>query len=213
MPLSSIEDQKPILYVTNNSKATDKDKIRSRHHIVVDSSSSYEKTNMEIETKNNDDNKSATKNTIINNKKKQKIKLIIIGMVILTLIVIRFKHYSTNEKSSMNIRTYLTKFFDWMEEHTILGVVAFIVLYAFAVPFVLPGTPLIFGSGLVFCDMYSSRMFGMLIALMAVLVGATLGSIIAFSLGRYLLRDWVHRTFYSKYRIMDALNTGKLYAL
>jgi len=74
MPLSSIEDQKPILNITNNSKAN-KDKIRSRHHIVVDSSSFYEKTNMERETKNNDYNKSATKNTIINSKKKQKNKI------------------------------------------------------------------------------------------------------------------------------------------
>ena len=72
------------------------------------------------------------------------------------------------------------------------------------------GTPLIFGSGLVFCQMFSYRT-GILIALIAVLCGATLGSVIAFSLGRYLLRDWVHRTFSSRYKIIEALNVGKFY--
>ena len=56
MNLSSIEEQKQILDITNNNKATNNDKIRSRHHAaVVDSSSSLsypnEKTNLEISKK------------------------------------------------------------------------------------------------------------------------------------------------------------------
>jgi uncharacterized membrane protein YdjX (TVP38/TMEM64 family) len=63
-----------------------------------------------------------------------------------------------------------------------LGVIAFIVLYILATIAFLPGSILTLGAGVV---------FGVFFGSVYVFIGATLGAIAAFLVGRYLARDWV----------------------
>ena len=62
------------------------------------------------------------------------------------------------------------------------GVLAFIALYAVATVAFVPGSILTLGSGAI---------FGVVAGSIYVLIGANLGAIAAFAIGRYLARDWV----------------------
>ncbi len=72
----------------------------------------------------------------------------------------------------------------WIDGLGPMGAIAFIGLYIVATVAFLPGSVLTLGAGVV---------FGLLAGTLYVLVGATLGAIAAFWVGRYLARDWVAR--------------------
>ncbi len=65
-----------------------------------------------------------------------------------------------------------------------VGVVAFIGLYALATVAFVPGSLLTLGAGVI---------YGVLPGSLYVLLGASLGALLAFGVGRYLTRDWVAR--------------------
>jgi uncharacterized membrane protein YdjX (TVP38/TMEM64 family) len=70
----------------------------------------------------------------------------------------------------------------WVDSLGSLGAIAFIVLYILATVAFLPGSILTLGAGVV---------FGVFFGSFYVFIGATLGAIAAFLVGRYLVRDWV----------------------
>ena len=70
----------------------------------------------------------------------------------------------------------------WVDSLGSLGAIAFIVLYIVATVAFLPGSILTLGAGVV---------FGVFFGSLYVFIGATLGAIAAFLVGRYLTRDWV----------------------
>ena len=70
----------------------------------------------------------------------------------------------------------------WVDSLGSLGAIAFIVLYILATVAFLPGSILTLGAGVV---------FGVFFGSLYVFIGATLGAIAAFLVGRYLARDWV----------------------
>ncbi|MBW4441758.1 MAG: TVP38/TMEM64 family protein [Plectolyngbya sp. WJT66-NPBG17] len=70
----------------------------------------------------------------------------------------------------------------WIQNLGSLGAIAFIALYIFAAILFIPGSILTLGAGAV---------FGIVLGSVYVFVGATLGAIAAFLVGRYLARDWV----------------------
>jgi uncharacterized membrane protein YdjX (TVP38/TMEM64 family) len=70
----------------------------------------------------------------------------------------------------------------WIDSLGSLGAIAFIVLYIFATVAFLPGSILTLGAGVV---------FGVFFGTVYVFIGATLGAIAAFLVGRYLARDWI----------------------
>ena len=70
----------------------------------------------------------------------------------------------------------------WVDSLGSLGAIAFIVLYIVATVAFLPGSILTLGAGVV---------FGVFFGSLYVFIGATLGAIAAFLVGRYLVRDWV----------------------
>jgi len=71
---------------------------------------------------------------------------------------------------------------EWIDSLGGWGGVAFIAIYVVATIAFLPGSILTLGAGVV---------FGVLLGSVYVFVGATLGAIAAFLVGRYLARDWV----------------------
>ena len=70
----------------------------------------------------------------------------------------------------------------WVDSLGSLGAIAFIVLYIVATVAFLPGSILTLGAVVV---------FGVFFGSLYVFIGATLGAIAAFLVGRYLVRDWV----------------------
>jgi uncharacterized membrane protein YdjX (TVP38/TMEM64 family) len=71
---------------------------------------------------------------------------------------------------------------EWIESLGVLGGVAFIALYIVATIAFLPGSILTLGAGVV---------FGVVLGAIYVFIGATLGAIAAFLIGRYWARGWV----------------------
>lgn len=119
----------------------------------------------------------------------------------IAIALITFLYVSDKEL----LRRLLNDFLIWIEVHPWKGVVAFIVVYSVAVTFMIPGTPLIMGSGFVFTKSFGF-VLGCITATSAVWVGATIGSSIAFLFGRYLLRDWVQLKLMKKYPIFEAID-------
>ncbi|MFH7241698.1 MAG: TVP38/TMEM64 family protein [Spirulina sp.] len=72
----------------------------------------------------------------------------------------------------------------WIDGLGVVGGLAFIAIYIVATVAFLPGSILTLGAGVV---------FGVGLGSIYVFVGATLGAIAAFLVGRYLARDWVSR--------------------
>lgn len=77
----------------------------------------------------------------------------------------------------------------WIEGLGVVGGLAFIVIYIVATVAFLPGSMLTLGAGVI---------FGVVMGSVYVFVGATLGAIAAFLVGRYLTRDWVSRKLEGK---------------
>lgn len=72
----------------------------------------------------------------------------------------------------------------WIDGLGLVGGLAFIAIYIVATVAFLPGSILTLGAGVI---------FGVVMGSVYVFVGATLGAIAAFWVGRYLARDWVSR--------------------
>jgi len=84
--------------------------------------------------------------------------------------------------SGFNPQDLLRQALQWIESLGIGGGIAFIVLYIVATVAFLPGSILTLGAGIV---------FGVVLGAVYVFIGATLGAIAAFLVGRYLARGWV----------------------
>jgi hypothetical protein len=82
---------------------------------------------------------------------------------------------------------------------TVLVVPEFIVLF-------IPGSILTLGAGFVFANAFGLGL-GIVVGTLSVFIGASAGSIVAFLVGRYLLRDWV-KGLSKKYAIFEALDVG-----
>ena len=70
----------------------------------------------------------------------------------------------------------------WIESLGYIGGIAFIAIYILSTIVFVPATILTLGAGVVFGVVWGS---------LYVFVGATLGAIAAFLIGRYLARDWI----------------------
>ncbi len=83
-----------------------------------------------------------------------------------------------------NLQQILRDALAWISGLGAIGILFFIGLYILASVFMLPGSVLTLGAGVI---------FGVLHGSVTVLIGATLGATCAFLTGRYLARSWVVR--------------------
>jgi uncharacterized membrane protein YdjX (TVP38/TMEM64 family) len=84
--------------------------------------------------------------------------------------------------SGFNPQILLKSVLEWVESLGSIGAIAFIGIYIIATIAFLPAFVLTLGAGV---------LFGVWLGSVYVFIGATLGSILAFLVGRYLARDWV----------------------
>jgi uncharacterized membrane protein YdjX (TVP38/TMEM64 family) len=81
-----------------------------------------------------------------------------------------------------NPQEFLRSSLTWIESLGFIGGAAFIGIYIIGTIAFIPATFLTLGAGVV---------FGVVLGSIYVFIGATLGAIAAFLIGRYLLRDWI----------------------
>jgi len=126
----------------------------------------------------------------------------IISVILFTI----FLFLMQSERMRLFVNYFFLAFLSWIEHHPIEGTFAFVAVYSITVTFLIPGTPLIFGSGFVFSKAFGFYI-GITTATILVVTSASIGSMCAFCLGRYLLGDWVRHKF-SKYKFVGAIEAA-----
>lgn len=107
--------------------------------------------------------------------------------------------------TSHYIHALLVAFITWVKENPSLGVFAVIWVYILATVLFVPGSILTLGTGYAFGNAFESTAKAVAMASTAVFIGATLGSLCAFLLGRYLFRDCVQRMAL-RYKMFQAID-------
>jgi uncharacterized membrane protein YdjX (TVP38/TMEM64 family) len=126
---------------------------------------------------------------------------IIIATILIGIVTFVIIDSLTNQHISTGFQEFLT----WIESNLVAGVFAFMGVYFIATVCFVPGSLLTLGSGFVFGSAVGVG-YGVVLASLAVFVGAALGSIAAFLLGRYLMRDCVRNKLVKKYPVIEAVD-------
>jgi uncharacterized membrane protein YdjX (TVP38/TMEM64 family) len=111
-------------------------------------------------------------------------KVCVVGAIASLLFTVPALAQGVDSASAWSPQDLLRNALAWVEDLGIIGGLAFIGIYILATIAFLPGSILTLGAGVV---------FGVLLGSVYVFIGATLGAIAAFLVGRYLARDWVHK--------------------
>jgi uncharacterized membrane protein YdjX (TVP38/TMEM64 family) len=119
--------------------------------------------------------------------KKNLLVLILVAIALLLTNAIVANPASAQDTSiiqSFNLQELLRTALKWIESLGAYGGFAFMVIYIIATVAFIPGTILTLGAGVVFGVIWGS---------IYVFIGATLGAIAAFLIGRYLVRDGISK--------------------
>lgn len=123
----------------------------------------------------------------------------------LFLILVADEMFAPPDKRLLNPSTF-SNFLAWVQTHPKKGLAAYVVVYAFTVVCLLPGTPLTIGSGYIYKAAYGWGV-GITIGSIFSTLGSLLGSVSCFLLGRYLMRDRV-QMWVRNYPMFDALDAA-----
>ncbi|MDX2213741.1 MAG: TVP38/TMEM64 family protein [Oculatellaceae cyanobacterium bins.114] len=107
-----------------------------------------------------------------------------IGAIVWLLLAAPALAQGAQSSSGFNPQDVLRNALQWIESLGIAGGIAFIAIYILATIAFFPGSILTLGAGAV---------FGVVLGAIYVFIGATLGAIAAFLVGRYIARGWVNR--------------------
>jgi len=129
-------------------------------------------------------------------------KKIVIGIILLGLIAFVIADSLTNK----NVKKGIDIFLQWIQDNPIPGVFAFMGVYFIATVLFIPGSILTLGSGFIFANVFGLGV-GVLLASIAVFIGASAGAVVAFILARYLLRDWAENLT-KKYPLFEAVDAA-----
>jgi uncharacterized membrane protein YdjX (TVP38/TMEM64 family) len=125
---------------------------------------------------------------------------IIIGIFLAALIAFVIVDSLTTRYLTDAVQDFL----EWIEDNPVAGIFLFIIVYFIATVFFIPGSLLTLGAGFVFASAFGLGP-GVALGTLVVGLGAALGALAAFLLGRYLLRDQVGRLS-NKYAVFQALD-------
>lgn len=104
----------------------------------------------------------------------------------------------------------LQRLVDWVADHPTLGILAVVLVYILATICFVPGSVLTIGTGYAFGKAFneSSTLLAVALSSLAVFVGASLGSLCCFVIGRYLFRAPVIRLA-QQYPLIQAIDRGE----
>ena len=84
----------------------------------------------------------------------------------------------------------LKDFLEWIKDHPVQGPFFLTLLYVLCTIFFVPGSVLTIGAGVAFKQAYVSTWKALLVGLVSVWIGASLGATVAFFLSRYVFSDF-----------------------
>ena len=122
------------------------------------------------------DQKKLRKDKIVNRVRMGVFAVVLIGLVVFVAV--------ENKK----VGRWVADFLEWVENNTVLGMVVFVLVYIVATVLFVPGLILTLGAGFVYNMVYGLSL-GLVIATSVVFVGASIGSILAMLMGRYVFRE------------------------
>mmetsp|Transcript_31855 Transcript_31855/g.23575 ORF Transcript_31855/g.23575 Transcript_31855/m.23575 type:complete len:196 (+) Transcript_31855:113-700(+) len=105
------------------------------------------------------------------------------------------------------ITIFMEPFFEWLRQNLLLGIVCYMLIYICFVVLVIPGTILTLGGAFTFGNLFPG-LKGFLLALTLVVVSATIGAMLAFLIGRFLIRDFLKRNVISRINLFEAIDRG-----
>lgn len=124
------------------------------------------------------------------------LKVLAIAGLAFTIATMPALAQSPSDVDNWNLQSAVQNLLTQLQQLGPTGILAFIALYAAATVAFIPGSLLTLGAGVV---------YGVLQGSIFVLIGASLGAVLAFLVGRYLARDWVTKKIAanSKFRAID----------
>ena len=132
-----------------------------------------------------------------------RIYMAVLLAIIIALVII-------DAKTTKFLELFYTSLMDWLSSHLLLGIFVVIIIYIIATILFIPGSILTIGTGYAFHQALqhitsNAIILAVLCSSVAVVIGATFGSIICFLLGRYLFRDYVQQmaNHYETFRAID----------
>lgn len=131
--------------------------------------------------------------------KKSAVGLILLGLIIFVIV---------DSLTNQYVKNGILEFLEWIENNIVAGVFSFMAVYFFATICFVPGSILTLGAGFVFSASFDSLWTGVLLGTIAVWIGASLGAIASFLLGRYLFRDGCVGKLTEKYKVFKALDNA-----
>jgi len=127
------------------------------------------------EEQDSQESKSSRKEKILNRVRMGLFALILVGLVIFIVI------------ENQRVGDWLASFLEWVEDNSFGGMLVFVGVYIVATVLFVPGLILTLGAGFVYSKVYGLGL-GLTIATAVVFVGASVGSVLAMLLGRYVFR-------------------------
>ena len=135
-------------------------------------------------------------------------KQIVLAAVGLLFALIIWECFFVEPEDRLIKPDFSDKFLDWVQSNPGWGLGAIMLVIAAAVVSLVPiGTPLTLGCGYIYRGVYGWKL-GLLVSTVVSMAGSTLGAVICFLLGRYLMRDTVKR-WVRNYPMFDAIDIGK----
>jgi uncharacterized membrane protein YdjX (TVP38/TMEM64 family) len=122
--------------------------------------------------------------------------VLVFGITLIFAAAPAFGQESIPNAQGLNPQAWLKSALQWVDGLGSVGALAFILIYMIASVAFLPGSVLTLGAGVV---------FGVVMGSLYVFIGATMGAIAAFLVGRYLVRGWVVKKIEgnNKFRAID----------
>ena len=127
---------------------------------------------------------------------------VVFGLMFLGFIIFVIIDASTTG----HVKKGIDAFLEWIQNNAVAGLFLFVLVYFIATVLFIPGAVLTLGAGFVFSSAFGLG-GGVALGTISVFLGASLGSIAAFLIGRYLLRDQVGKLT-KRYTIFEALDAA-----
>ena len=123
-------------------------------------------------------------------------KIIVVGAIIVLVVAffaLGYDDYLTLE----HLKASHDQLAQWLDQHPLLGPVAFFVFYIAITSLSVPGATVL--------TIAAGALFGLWLGILVVSFASTIGAMLAFLVGRYLLRDSVQKRFGDR---LQAINRG-----